>query len=287
MNSIKELHPSSLILYYVILVAMLVITLDPLLIIMTLAIGSVVFLQYASLKKYRDELFFSGFTACILVVAIIFFYHNGKSALFYLNDQAVTSEVVSFAFIMAIFVICLWMIIQLIITTISSNAIIYLFTKTMPSIGIALAMLLRYIPEVKERYNAVLDSQRAIGYLSSSSFFERSYLKCKIALESLFWAFEKSLRKSTMMQIRGYKSGKRSSYKRYRWSIVDAIVCIFSVTAVLIITFYRNEVSFFYFPEMKAIQVGWHQKLLLFFILLLAMIEMKGWIQWAYYKSKM
>ncbi|MBQ0138717.1 MAG: hypothetical protein KBT36_05425, partial [Kurthia sp.] len=216
MNELKNRHPVTLITYYSLVVFILILLKDPLLLLVCFVTLLLICMQYLLGKQLLNELYFIVAIAFLTIITTLFFYHNGVTPLLYINNQAVTYEVIIFAFALSILFGTLWLIIQLIIATLPSAAIIYVFTKIIPSLGIFMAMSIRFVPELKIRYQTVIEAQKAIGYLSSKSFFEVKQLKIKIACESIFWAFEKSMKKAIMMRVRGFSNGKRTSYKKYK-----------------------------------------------------------------------
>lgn len=287
MLQLKNSHPVALILYYLVLICVLTLLKDPILLLFCFLVMLLIGMQYLLGSQLVSEMYFIVAITLLTVITTVFFYHNGVTPLFYVNDQAVTFEVIVYAVALSVLFGALWLIIQLIIATLPSSSIIYVFTKILPALGVFMAMCIRFIPELKARYQAVIEAQNAIGYLSSPSFFEVMRLKMKIALESLYWTFEKSMKKAMMMSVRGFSSGKRSSYKKYRFQATDRILVIMACSVAIYYSVTFSTSTYYYFPALKAMTLYREQLPYLLLILLPLGIEWKGWIQWYYYKSKM
>lgn len=286
MLTFHQFHPLTLVIYYIFLFVILWLFKEPS-VVLLLFLSIYLFWSFSQNKKNQlNELFFIGCICILIIIFTIYFYHNGATAIFYLNDQAVTLEVILYSIVIAGAVAATWISWQALITSLPTKKVIYLTSNLSVTLAIALSNLIRWIPNGKQQFQHVMETQQSIGYFSSQSFFERLFKIIKIWINSYYIALENTFQKSSVMNERGFKSGKRTYFQHYRFGKLDFIL-IFSICITFIMLFINyDELRYYFFPIRKEMTMEPMFLLAYFFITLPIIIQFKGWVQWNYYKSK-
>ena len=286
MLSFHQFHPLTLTLYYLFLLLILWLFKAPI-VIFLLFISLFLFWSISQNRKsILNELVFLASLSVLIMLFTIYFYHNGATPIFYLNDQAVTTEVIFYSIVMAVAVSATWITWQALIISLPMKKIIYLTSNRSITLAIALSNFVRWIPNGKIQFQKVMEAQQSIGYFASQSKFERMYKTVKIWTNSYYNAFENTFQKSAVMHERGFKSGKRTHYQHYRLRKIDWILVISILITFFIMVINYAKLRYYFFPLRKEMTVEPIYWLVFAFISLPIIIQIKGWVQWHYYKSK-
>jgi len=286
MLTFHQFHPLTLTIYYAFLFVIVWLLKEPFIVLIMLLSLFMFWSITQSNKNRMNEGLFLLSMSLLIIVFTIYFYHNGASPIFYLNDQAVTREVIFYSIVIAGAVSATWICWQALILSLPMKKVIYLTSNRSITLAVALSNLVRWIPNAKLQFQKVMDAQRSIGYFSSQSRFERIFKTMKIWMNSYYVAFENTFQKSDVMNSRGFKSGKRTHYQHYSFTKLDLIVCgSIVITLIMVISNYDN-LRYYFFPIRKEITMEPIYWIIDLFISLPIVIQMKGWVQWNYYKSK-
>ena len=160
------------------------------------------------------------------------FNHEGVTVLFYLkNDDPVTLEAVCFGLASAVLMgaSILWF--NCCNAVFTTDKIIYLFGRAIPSLSLLISMTLRFVPRFKEYLQGTLQVQRAMQPPKT----KLDNLKQALAAFSgtVSWAMEQSIITADSMKSRGYGANARTAYTIYRFARRDGAAL--GVLAVLVI----------------------------------------------------
>ena len=166
-----------------------------------------------------------GYLLPILVsMAIInpVFNHEGVTILFYLyNDNPVTLEAILYGLASAVMMgaSILWF--NCCNEVFTSDKIIYLFGRIIPSLSLMISMTLRFVPRFKNYLQNVMRVQESLHKPESTK--EKLAQALAAFSSTVSWAMEQSIVSADSMKSRGYGTARRSAYSIYRFEKRDGI----------------------------------------------------------------
>lgn len=150
------------------------------------------------------------------------FNHEGVTVLFYLqNDNPVTLEAACFGLASAVLMgaSILWF--NCCSAVFTTDKIIYLFGRVVPSLSLLISMTLRFIPRFKAYLQTTLQVQKAMQPPKNRPETLRQAMTAFSATVS--WAMEQSIVTADSMKSRGYGSAGRTAYAIYCFERRDGI----------------------------------------------------------------
>jgi len=150
------------------------------------------------------------------------FSRQGTTVLFYLwNGDAVTLETACFGLASAVLMgaSILWF--NCCNAVFTTDKIIYLFGRVIPSLSLLISMTLRFVPRFKEYLQNTRQVQRAMQPPGN----RRENLKQALTAFSatVSWAMEQSIVTADSMKSRGYGAAGRTAYAIYRFERRDGL----------------------------------------------------------------
>ena len=150
------------------------------------------------------------------------FNHQGATVLFYLSGgEPVTLEALCFGVASAALMgaSILWFNCCNVVFT--TDKIIYLFGRAIPSLSLLISMTLRFIPRFKDHLQATIRIQSAMEPPKNTLATLKQAMTAFSATVS--WAMEQSIVTADSMKSRGYGASGRSAYAIYRFERRDAV----------------------------------------------------------------
>lgn len=151
------------------------------------------------------------------------FNHEGMTILFFLpNDNPVTLEAVCFGMASAVMLgsSIIWF--NCCNTVFTSDKIIYLFGRVIPTLSLLISMTLRFVPRFKNYLQSVLRTQRAMHKPENTKEKLQQALAAFSATVS--WAMEQSIISADSMKSRGYGTRGRTAFSIYLFEKRDGLV---------------------------------------------------------------
>ena len=186
------------------------------------------------------------------------FNHRGETVLFYLQgDSPVTLEALCFGIVSAVMMGASIVWFNCCNTVFTTDKIIYLFGRVIPSLSLLVSMTLRFVPRFKEYLQATAQVQRAMEPPKNTLAALRQALTAFSATVS--WAMEQSIVTADSMKSRGYGSDRRTAYAIYRFERRDgiALACIALLCLGTILPWLTGSVQWSFFPAMTGALLGW------------------------------
>ena len=198
----------------------------------------------------------------LLVTAMMnpLFNHEGEIILFCLpNGDPVTWESLCFGLCSAVLMgaVILWFnCCNVVITT---DKIIYLFGRVIPSLSLLISMTLRFVPRFKGYLQSTVQAQRSLEPPEDQLQALKQALTAFSATVS--WAMEQSIVTADSMKSRGYGSEGRTAYANYRFENRDGLILlILGVLSVgTIVPWAMGWVQWSFFPAMTGPILGFGQ----------------------------
>ncbi len=190
------------------------------------------------------------------------FNHRGVTVLFYLrNDNPVTLEAVCFGLGSAVLMGASIVWFNCCNAVFTTDKIIYLFGRVIPSLSLLISMTLRFVPRFKEYLQTTFQVQRAMEPPQNKIDALRQALGAFSA--TVTWAMEQSITTADSMKSRGYGSAGRTAYAIYRFERRDGVALAIIALLCLgtILPWLTGSVRWSFYPEMTGALLGFGQLL--------------------------
>ncbi len=292
MRSFEQYHPAVLAAYFfsVILVAMFCD--HPVLLTEALA-GAGLFC--AVLERGRNvgsNLAF--YIPLFLMTALLnpLFSHNGVTPLFFLNGNPVTLEAILYGAAIAgmLIAVLLWCKCYTYIMT--GDKFLYLFGRAVPKLGLVLSMALRFVPRLRMQIKQVSKAQKAMGLYASKSYLDKLRSGLRVFSAVVTWSMENAIDTGDSMRARGYGLKGRGHFSLFHFTQRDGglLGCTVLLLGAVLTGILLKGGVFYYYPKITEITAG-PLSLLLYgafglLSLLPFLIEVKEYIKWKYFVSK-
>ena len=183
------------------------------------------------------------------------FSHEGQTVLCYLpTGNPLTLESILYGiaagFLLASFL--LWF--ACFSEVVTSDKLIYLFGRIIPSLSLLLSMTLRFVPRFSTQLEHVREVQSMLGRDASQSGLLKR-IRNAVACFSIVvtWSLESAIETADSMKSRGYGTGRRTAYSVYRWTDRDTAAAVFLLLCALFLlagSLYGN-LSWRYFHSVR------------------------------------
>lgn len=190
------------------------------------------------------------------------FNHRGETILFDLpNGDPVTLEALCYGLLTSVMMggTILWF--NCCSAVFTTDKIIYLFGRLIPSLSLLISMTLRFIPRFKDYLQSTIRVQRAMQPPKTKLDTLKQALTAFSATVS--WAMEQSIVTADSMKSRGYGAAQRTAYAICRFERRDAIalgvlalLCLGTVLPWLLL-----DMGLTFFPSMTGRLLGFGQSL--------------------------
>ncbi len=237
----KNLHPITLFSYYFYTIFISIFSFNPVILILGFS-GAFLYLLYTdnSVRLLKSTLIY-----LLIFILITFtnplFSHNGKTILFFINDNRITLESLIYGAVIALAVIEIVFLFKCFNFIFDSERIIFLFGKISPKISLVISMTLRFIPNFIKVFKTINTTQKLI----SEEKRVKRYLNSFSAVVTQ--SFENSIITSDSMKARGYGLKGRTFYSRFIFTYADFVfILVFTLLFVLTLI---GKSDFVYYPS--------------------------------------
>lgn len=248
--NLRATHPSLLLLYFFSALIFSMLTLNPAYLLLSFfaAVALNIYLEGAA-KLLRSFRYFIPLHL-LIVLANALFSGNGLTVLFYLGLRPVTLESIIYGFAAGLMLLTILLWFRAYQEVSSSDQLLSVGGKRFPVTSLLLGMVLRYVPDTIEHGQKVMMSQKALLGEENMPRRERAAFYTRMSSVLMSWSMENALDTSIAMRAKGYPSDRRSSYKRHRFSVYDAVGVVFILLMIVlqIIGFATGTHSFQYYP---------------------------------------
>lgn len=292
MKAFSSMHPFVLMIYFLSVLITAMFINNPIIQLSAL-FGGIAFcgMLTTAKQKLSDIAFYIPLLILISITNPLF-SHNGETPLFFMNGNAVTLEAIVYGVFIAVMVIgvMLWCKCYSLIMT--SDKFLCLFGRVLPKPAIVMSTALRYIPMLKRQSAKVKKAQKAMGFYTSESYFDRLRFSLRVYSVLIGWSMENAVETAKAMNARGFKLKHHTSYSNYKFKTVDFLLLALNI-ALIIFVFWgvgSGAVAFSYYPQITHIDISefslavYSAYLILVFIPFF--IEIQERIKWNCYRSK-
>ncbi len=295
MSEFKNYHPFVNLIYFVSVIGFTCALMNPVCLVISLFGGITYSVVLKGRKALKTNLFYILPTVIIMAVINPLFNHQGATVVNYLPDgNPLTLESVIygvFAAVMIAGVICWFSCFNEVMT---SDKLIYLFGKIIPSLSMIISMTLRFVPKFSAEIKEIVSAQKAIGRdISQGNIIKKAKNGLRILSVMVTRSLENSIETADSMKARGYGLPGRTSFSIFKFEKRDK----FTVWITLLLSGYiilaniLKAVHFSYFPRLSGIKLNAFgiSVYIVYFILCMypSIAEIKGVRKWKSIKSKM
>ena len=254
-DAFSKLHPIVNFLFFAFVLSLSMFVMNPVCLALSLVCAFVNAVYLNGIKTVKLCLKF--ILPMVLLVIIInpVFNHQGVTMLTYFpwgNPLTLESIVYGTASAALLSSVVLWF--SVFNRVITSDKLVYLFGRIIPSLSLVLSMSLRFVPKFTTQFKNVRNAQRCIGRdISDGSVIKRIKNGIRIISIMLSWSMENAIETADSMKSRGFGLKGRTAYSIYKFDRRDLIVLIIvallgvSVSVAVI----AGVIDFYYFPLIK------------------------------------
>ena len=185
------------------------------------------------------------------------FGQEGATVLFYLGgEKAVTLEALCFGLASAALMGASIIWFNCCSAVFTTDKIIYLFGRLIPSLSLLISMTLRFVPRFKEYLQATMEVQRAMQPPKGRTDSLKQALTAFSA--TVTWAMEQSIVTADSMKSRGYGSAGRTAYSNYRFEKRDGLTLAMIAAACFgtVLPWLLGSVAWSFYPTMTGNLLG-------------------------------
>jgi len=182
------------------------------------------------------------------------FNHNGVTVLFVLNDNPVTLEALLYGVNSAAMVVSVLYWFRSFTKLFTDDRLLYLFGNLSPKLACMLSLILRSIPLFKKQTESVKRVQRSLGLYREENAWDD--LKGSLSVFSILvtWGLENGIITADSMSARGYGTGRRTFFSRFRFRRSDGILSVLLLLLGGVTCFgaLSGALDFGFYPAIKA-----------------------------------
>lgn len=137
--------------------------------------------------------------------------------------------------------------------TMTSDKLLYLFGRLLPSLSLLLSMTLRFVPQFAAQIKTVANAQKCIRRDGSRGIRQKIKAGAVLLSSMATWAFESAVETADSMKSRGYGLPGRTAFSIYRFDARDQRILAFLLFCGLYIAAgaLYGGLSWQYFPVMR------------------------------------
>ncbi|WP_394926156.1 energy-coupling factor transporter transmembrane component T [uncultured Robinsoniella sp.] len=292
MSGFEKFHPIVLFLYYVCVILFTMFSTQPVILLCTLFGAILFFSMLHPAHIVARSLVFYFFLFLLVAITNPLFSHNGETILFFMNDNPVTMEAIIFGGAIAVMIVGVMFWCKCLNVIMTSDKFLYLFGKTIPKLSLVLSMALRFIPLFKVQIKKINQAQKAMGLYARDSMFDKMGSSMRVFDSLLSWSLENSIETADAMKARGYGLPGRKNFSLFRFRKADGILMTAIGIMALFIggSYLAGRFDFSYYPVISGIgtKIGdiLGYGIVLLFMILPGLLELKEKIKWKYLRSK-
>lgn len=294
MNEWKHCHPIVSFAYFLFAICFSCLFLHPITLAISLAAGFCGTISLKGKRAFGKNLAF--LVPVFLLTALInpAFNHEGVTILLYLpSGNPLTAESIVYGLLSAAMLSAVLLLFSCFHEIITSDKLIYLFGKILPSLSLIFSMTLRFVPHFTEQLKQTSVSQKCIGRdVAKGNVVQRAKNALSVLSVVVTQSLENAVDTADSMKSRGYGFPGRSAFSLYHFGKRDGIllgILLFSAVYA-VIGRQTGAVLFSCFPQMQTASASFYTLTVFaaYFLLLFLpfILELSEVLKWKSVKSK-
>ena len=254
-------HPIVSFVYYVVVIGLAMMLMNPICLGISFA-GA--FASSIALKgKYFIKYNLMYMIPVFILTAVInpLFSHEGMTILMYLpTGNPLTLESIYYGLASATMLVTIMCWFVSVNETMTTDKIICLFGKIVPTMSLVLSMSLRFVPRFISHIKQVNESRKCMGLMAEGNVLLRMKNAAEVLSITVTWALEDAVDTADSMKSRGYGLAKRTAYSKYRFNRNDEIMLGIVVVATVYILcgIISGKIYWQYYPNVCGNISGWY-----------------------------
>jgi len=250
-------HPAVNFLYFLAVIIMSMMFNHPLCLSISL-FGAIFYAAYFADRRSIVIGFFVS-VPVIIVTAILnpLFNHAGMTILAYFpSGNPLTLESILFGVASGVMLVCVIMWFISFNRVMTSDKLIYLFGRIIPTLSLVLSMTLRFVPRLVSKFREVAAAQKCLGRgITHGNLVSRIRNFASLISIIISWSLESAIDTADSMRSRGYGLPSRSAFSIFNIERRD-IFAIFFIIACLLYIMIGVCFKVFYYSYFPFIQSG-------------------------------
>ena len=253
-DTFSSYHPITCFIYFVIIIGLGMFMMHPIFLMISLIGGLCYEVYLEGIKVVLRELMYCMLLCFIIGIINPLFNHQGVTIITYLGDNPLTLESIYYGGAMAVLLLEVLIWFKCYGHVMTSDKLMYLIGRKMPTLALIFSMTLRMIPLFKRQYEKVKRAQEGIRNIPNS---KNPFKKLKWGMKTLSimitWLLENAIDTADSMKSRGYGLEGRTYFSIYRFEKRDAwVLGIMAILLSVIMIGGINKVFYIrYFPSIK------------------------------------
>lgn len=249
MREFTDGNPIAVAVYYLCVTVITMFTMNPIVILISLVASAVNYALYAK-GGIRPHLFS---IALFLILAVInpLINHNGMTVLFYLNERPITMEAALYGITAAGMTVAALYWLKAFGKAMTADKLLYLFGRLSPKISLILSMAIRYVELMRNRWRKIQTAQKALGLYDDGNLIDAMRGRARVLSILISWVLENGIITAESMEARGYGSGRRSSFRLFRFRGRDLLIIAVSIALATVGIVGLSYASIDWYPAIK------------------------------------
>jgi len=293
-SQFSRLHPLVNFIYLAAVVTITIISNNPIMLSIAFVTSLIYSIMLSKIVVVKRNMFVFIPILVFMVMIQPLFSHNGITALFYINNNAVTLEMVMYGLAMSVLLISTIQWFNCYNALITSDKFLYLFGKMIPSLALVISMILRMIPMLRHRFTEIDEAQVAMGKKAKGiGLYHHAIIFVKEISILIAWSLEASIDTADSMEARGYGLKGRTSFHMFKIKKRDCVwlLTILWITCICSYGIVQKSIEIYYFPvfKMQTITITSYLTFISFTILAIIPIiyDLRGKLKWRKLNLKM
>ncbi len=255
MNEFKTYHPMVNFTYFVFVIGFSCFFMHPICLCISLVSGFLYSVMLKGRKAIKSNLIYM--LPALVAMALInpVFNHEGMTIIGYLpSGNPLTAESIIYGLCaagMIVSVVCHFSCYNQVMT---SDKVIYLFGKILPSLSLIISMTLGFVPKFLAQLKVVTNAQRCMGHdVSKGSIIKRAENGLNILSIMATWSLENAVETADSMKSRGYGVPGRTAFSIFAFDKRNkmALICILVLGIYTLTGNLMGAIDFGFFPSVK------------------------------------
>ena len=288
MGAMERLHPLAAAAYFAAVTAVAMVSMHPVLLGLGLLGSLVLSCRYGGLRGM------GGFLLLGLTVAVLnpLVYHNGVTPLLVVNGRPVTLEALCYGLAAGAMIAGVGGYLRAFSRIMTSDKLLQLLGRLSPKLALLCAMALRCGPLFARQARAIRRAQQGIGLYQGENLPDRIRGDSRVFSILVTWALENGIITADSMDARGFGTGRRTAFARYRFGPRDGAFLLLTAALLLppVLGLCLGALDVSYYPALQFAPAGPLQALSYAAYGVLALLPMLweggDWLRWRCLKSR-
>ena len=241
-DTFSNMHPFINFIFFALTIGFTMFIMNPVCLAVSFLCALVTALYLNGKKAVRLSLVFLLPMILLIVLVNPVFNHEGMTILTYFPwDNPLTLESIVYGIASAFLLSSTVLWFSSFNAVITSDKVVFLFGRIMPSLSLVISMALRFVPRFSAQMKLVRNAQHTIGRdINEGTLFQRIRNAVKILSIMITWSLENAIETADSMKSRGHGLKGRTSYSLYKFDKRFISFCVSFDKRLLRINFFSR-----------------------------------------------